>query len=319
MYLARQSAAILPKCPLLAACASALLPAAADKPHPSAHPRPCCYSSTTSAPTSDDDAWPGHKPLSHLTPYEIFNQPKSSTYRKATFYRLVKLYHPDILPPASHPSARLSKATRTERFRLIVAANALLADPARKRAYDVHGIGWGTGNRWTDTHTPPHMRRSTADVYASGPWKRSPAGNATWEDWERWYRDEGMHTQSRGEDAADAAAAKTITTHSNFITVLLLLSFVGVAVQLIRADSYNSNFVERRDRRHREISSDLFRARRFGEAAAGKDERVQAFLRMRDPEGYGGGVEAVREERMRQLLPEGEVCLSGDLVGKDVD
>ncbi|KAJ6264647.1 hypothetical protein Dda_0796 [Drechslerella dactyloides] len=314
MYLARQSAAIFPKCSLLA---TAFLPAT-DKPCPSSpHPSPRCYA-TASAPTPDDN-WPSHKPFSHLTPYEIFNQPASSTYRKAAFYHLVKLYHPDILPPTSHPSARLSKATRTERFRLIVAANALLADPARKRAYDTHGIGWGTGRAgWTDTHTPSHMRRSTVDVYASGPWKRSPAGNATWEDWERWYRDEGMHTRAGSGDAA-TAAEEQITTHTNFVTILLLLSFVGVAAQLIRADSYNSNFVERRDRRHREISSDLFRARRFGEAAVGKDERVQAFLKMRDPEGYGGGVEAVREDRMRQLLPEGEVCLSGDIGGREVD
>ncbi|EWC45549.1 hypothetical protein DRE_05407 [Drechslerella stenobrocha 248] len=314
MYLAKPSATILSRCALLAArgCGSAF----PICPQPCPQTRRRRHYATSSASTPDD--WPTRKPLSKLTPYDIFNQSPSSAYCKTAFYRLVKLYHPDALPPANHPTASLSKVDRTERFRLIVAANTLLADPARKRAYDRYGIGWGWGKNGDTAHAYryPHDRRTTADVYASGPWKHSPAANATWEDWERWYRAEGMGTGSAGGDGDDPDATTPLTTRANFVTLVLLLSFAGVLVQLARADSYNSNFVDRRDKRHRSISSDLMRARHGGGTISGKDERVQAFLRMRSPDAFGG-VEAVREERMRRLLPDGEVCLSGNTKGSD--
>ncbi|KAF3903311.1 hypothetical protein AA313_de0210142 [Arthrobotrys entomopaga] len=315
MYLTRQSAAaILPKCGLLASCSIAVLPGT-----PKYTSRR--YASHADSTTSHALNWPS-KPLTQLTPYEIFNQPHCSAYQKQTFYRLVKLYHPDCTPQADHPSAYLSKTIRTERFRLIVAANTLLADPTKKKAYDAYGVGWNGLN----THRGTDFKTRTSAAYASGPWKNSPAGNATWEDWERWYKAEGMGgtnpdspfssgfpgSESRGD------AVTPLTTKTNFVTILLLLSFTGVLVQLARVDQFTTTYEERRDKRNRDIQRDLWRAKKDALAMGGKDGRVQAFLKMRDPEVYGG-VEEVREERLRRLLPEGEVCMSDEVRGKDVD
>ncbi|KAK6536319.1 hypothetical protein TWF281_000558 [Arthrobotrys megalospora] len=311
MYVTRPSASILPKCSLIAGCYS-LFPIT-DRHQVAQHEHPqLCKPQYRLYATNSHHSWPT-KPISQLTPYEIFNQPHSSIYQKVHFYQLVKLYHPDCIPPSDHPCSLLPKSTRTERFRLIIAANTLLSDPTKKKAYDEFGVGWNTVPRHTD------FRRRTAATYASGPWKNSPAGNATWEDWERWYKSEGMgsggtYYAASGGGTEDADATKPITTHKNFVTVIMLLSFTGILIQLVRVDQFNTSYEEKRDRKNRDIQRDLWRIRRD---SMGKDGRVQAFLKMRDPEGYGG-VEEVREERLRRLLPEGEVCLSDGVRG-DVD
>ncbi|KAK6363090.1 hypothetical protein TWF730_000535 [Orbilia blumenaviensis] len=324
MYVTRPSALILPKCSLFAGC-YAFLPLT-DKPQVSRHggggsgpephqPRKPAVLQTQFRryATNAHHSWPT-KPIAQLTPYEIFNQPHSSNYHKAHFYQLVKLYHPDCIPPSDHPCSLLPKTTRTERFRLIVAANTLLSDPTKKKAYDEFGVGWNAIPRHVD------FKRRTASTYASGPWKNSPAGNATWEDWERWYRAEGMgngyYYSGPGGTSGTGEADDTeqITSHKNFVTFIMLLSFGGILVQLVRLDQFNTSYEVKRDRRNRDIQRDLWRLR--GESM-GKDGRVQAFLKMRDPESYGG-VEEVREERMRRLLPDGEVCLS-DGIGRNVE
>ncbi|KAK6357266.1 hypothetical protein TWF718_001585 [Orbilia javanica] len=317
MYITRPStsSSILPKCSVFASCHSLLLPITdrtqitRNPPHHKAAAQSRFYA------TNAHHSWPT-KPISQLTPYEIFNQPHSSVYQKVHFYQLVKLYHPDCIPPSDHPCSLLPKNTRTERFRLIVAANTLLSDPEKKKAYDEFGVGWNSVPRHTD------IRRRTAANYASGPWKNSPAGNATWEDWERWYKAEGTggngnYYSSPGGGTStgdDASATEPITTHKNFVTVIMLLSFTGILIQLARVDQFNTSYEEKRDRKNRDIQRDLWRIR--GDSM-GKDGRVQAFLKMRDPEGYGGA-EEVREERMRRLLPEGEVCLS-DGIGRNAE
>ncbi|KAK6509321.1 hypothetical protein TWF481_004077 [Arthrobotrys musiformis] len=289
MYITRPpNPSLLPKCSVLAGCYYSLsLPTTDKPPHRPLRSRPYA--------TNTHHSWPT-KPISQLTPYEIFNQPPSSIYQKSHFYQLVKLYHPDCTPPSDHPCSLLSKSTRTDRFRLIIAANMLLSDPTKKKAYDEFGVGWNSIPRHTD------IRRRTAANYASGPWKTSPAGNATWEDWERWYKSESPTPDD----------TEPVTAHKNFVTVIMVLSFVGILVQLARLDQFNSSYEEKRDRKNRDIQRDLWRIRRD---AMGKDGRVQAFLKMRDPEGYGG-VEEVREERMRRLLPEGEVCLSDGIASE---
>ncbi|KAF3934299.1 hypothetical protein ABW19_dt0205857 [Dactylella cylindrospora] len=314
MFVAKPYSTLVPKCSFL----TVILPLT-DKPFSFAdHPRYAYQSRFYATHTEplhhrhrSSINWPD-KPHTQLTPYEIFDQPHSSAYKKTTFYQLVKLYHPDIALPSNHPSASLSKAIRTERFRLVVAANAILADPSKKKAYDTYGVGWNS--RHSAARDP---RRRTAATYADGPWKHSPAGNATWEDWERWYRAEGMGGYTA--TAENPEDTQPLTSNTNFVTIILLISISGILIQLARFDTYSSRYEERRDRRDREISRQLFRLRREGDELGGKDGRVQAFLRMRDPEGYGGGVEAVREEKLRRLLPEGEVCMSDDTRSKDLD
>ncbi|OCL06051.1 hypothetical protein AOQ84DRAFT_85833, partial [Glonium stellatum] len=112
------------------------------------HRRPQ-HHSTRSGNGSDDLAWPTATPPHAIpTPYQILALRHDEPYTKQRFYALVKLYHPDrhhhhYSSDSSRAIASLPRSTRLERYRLLVAAHTLLSDPAKRRAYDRHGIGWG--------------------------------------------------------------------------------------------------------------------------------------------------------------------------------
>ena len=85
------------------------------------------------------------------TPYEILAHSKDARYNKALFYQLVKIYHPDRNHTAAGSS--MPHSVRLERYRLVVAANEILSDDVKRRAYDLYGAGWH-GNR-----TPQRLER----------------------------------------------------------------------------------------------------------------------------------------------------------------
>lgn len=91
----------------------------------------------SSPPRKPLSTWPSP---SNLTPYTILGLRPGDSYSKSRFYELVKAYHPDRA--SSTTTQILSEATRTERYRLIIAANEILDNPAKRKAYDQYGIGW---------------------------------------------------------------------------------------------------------------------------------------------------------------------------------
>ncbi|KAM4056589.1 DnaJ domain-containing protein [Hirsutella rhossiliensis] len=192
---------------------------------------------------SDGDAPPAWPRSSHPTPYEIFDIHKAAPYTKRRFYQLVKLYHPDTHD--SHTRGPfLPSATRLERYRLVVAANDLLSDPEKRRLYDSHDRAW--------RHQP-----------------NSPARNATWEDWERWY------------EARDGRRREpTYMSNGTFATLVVMMCMVGAMTQANRAEASGAHFVESTKQRHAAIGQDMLRS---STALAGrsKDERVDSFLRDR--------------------------------------
>lgn len=99
-------------------------------PKPKTHPR---------RPLEPDQSWPSTK---HPTPYDILGVRKGQPYHKRKYYHLVKAYHPDL-----NTSHRLSKATQTDRFRLVVAAHEILSDTTKRAAYDMYGAGWSSPSR----------------------------------------------------------------------------------------------------------------------------------------------------------------------------
>ncbi|KAK8073435.1 hypothetical protein PG994_004334 [Apiospora phragmitis] len=71
--------------------------------------------------------WPSQ---AKCNPYEVLEQPRNGSYSKRRFYELVMVYHPDRWMHGTYPD--ITKATRVERYRLILAANAILSDLATK-------------------------------------------------------------------------------------------------------------------------------------------------------------------------------------------
>lgn len=211
----------------------------------------------------------------------------------------MKLYHPDRHDHELSYDG-LSYATKLERYRLVVAANDILSDPVKRGAYDCYGAGW---NGQPDVMRPRGASGFSTEQgergWGGGP--RGPSQNATWEDWEKWYqKDAGKPQEPR------------FVSNSAFLGLILAFAVLGGVGQATRAGTYGAHFVEQREVLHGNISKDLVRRRRETMNAYGsREERIESFLRQRDP--YGYGVTDPKEESYRKLLPTPEVCSSEDI------
>lgn len=206
-------------------------------------------------------AWPkADKP----TPYEVFNQAKSAPYSKKKFYELVKLYHPDHHLHSTHPGHdTISDTTKLERYRLIVAANSILSDPAKRRAYDLYGAGWDGQNDMTN------------ETYreADRAWRRganSAAHNATWEDWERW------HDKHNGNEKQQPV----YMSNGMFLATLAVFVVIASWNQATRASTHSANLLDMQQGHHKNISEDMWR-RKKEKAYLTREDRVESFLRER--------------------------------------
>lgn len=180
------------------------------------------------------------------------------------FYDLVKIYHPDRHRHAAHVHS-LSHTARLERYRLVVAANQILSDPTKRRAYDLYGSGWG------GMQNMENLYRSADRGWRDVP--GNPSMNATWEDWERWY----------GERSGDQKEQQQPVFMSNqlFAGVLCIFVLLGSLGQARRATTNTMSIVEMRDQNHAAISHDI-RKRQSEQAALNRSERINSFLRQRD-------------------------------------
>ncbi|KAI1324479.1 hypothetical protein F5Y16DRAFT_303246 [Xylariaceae sp. FL0255] len=210
------------------------------------------------------------------TPYDIFAQSKDSKYNKAVFYNLVKIYHPD----RNHlsPDSSIPNSVRLERYRLVVAANSILSDPDKRRAYDQYGAGWN-GNR-----TFQDLYREADRSWRNGPGNASM--NATWEDWEKWYRE---------RDGEKAPQSPLYMSNELFVAMLCLFVVVGSMAQARRANSHSLNIVEMREENHAAISDDM-RRRRDELSPLSGPEKIERFLRHRDSWNIPSTVDSSREK-----------------------
>ena len=248
--------------------------------------------------------WPEIVPPRRIpTPYEIFGLEKSSPYSKHRFYELVKHYHPDRKGSYLENSAgisdvncTISESVRLERYRLIVAAHTILSDPVKRSAYDRYGAGWNGQAEFSG----PRFRHDSVSRRPSSKFRfgDDPVNNATWEDWERWYR--------RQESSAHEPPSQQNPVYiSNiaFAALVVMLAGLGGIGQATRVEAFSNSFLEQRDRRHDIASKDLMKVRQETKEKP-RDQRIHRFLEEREPGWHE------REEAYRKLLPSPEVCSS---------
>ena len=210
------------------------------------------------------------------SPYEIFELEKSAAYTKHKFYQLVKIYHPDT--NGHNAGDGLTDVQRLERYRLIVQAHAILSDPVKRRAYDSSGAGWGA-TRYADRHskgfTNPEGRR-----YGFGPDDDSSIfQNATWEDWERWYR---------RHDPPSKQPYETYLHPNAFASVVILLAFLSGVLMATRAGQLTGSIEERAQAFTEETGQFLAsRSDHLDENETKGTGRVKHFLEKRDPSKSG--------------------------------
>lgn len=204
-----------------------------------------------------------------------------------------------------------------ERFRLIVSANAILSDPTKRAAYDRFGLGWNFANApardrpnprwWTEREghgAPPGFDKNYGK---GGPY--DPSRNATWEDWEKYYQRKSA--AARGETGGDEGQSPIHTSNRAFITIVAFLASLGGLANLSRANVNGQKFSDEADSRSAKLRKDMRKRREEAAAMGSKDERIQAFLRSRDPIGYG--LLDSQAEKIKKILPPGEMCMSDDI------
>ncbi|QUC23143.1 uncharacterized protein UV8b_07384 [Ustilaginoidea virens] len=246
--------------PLAAAASLAAAPAA---PALLTHGRPPRRHYAAPAPDPPDlPPWPRSP---HPTPYEILGLPRGAPYSKRRFYQLVKLYHPDAHERVAATGAHnISSAARLERYRLVVAANELLGDAAKRRLYDRHGVGWTDGARG------PRREADRA-------WRHRPGNasrNATWEDWQRW------------RDERDGRAERVYVSNGTFAALVVCMCMVGALAQMNRAEALGEQHAGFAQQRDWAVGQQM----RDGTLAAegrSKGERVDCFLRERGNAAFG--------------------------------
>ena len=230
----------------------------------------------------DNIQWPAPKtPPATPTPYEIFELSKGGTYSKHKFYELVKIYHPDRHGLEHTVCQGISHVEKLERYRLVVLAHQILSDPIKRKAYDSYGTGWGLAERQSTRHTRGYYSASADKPFGFGQgYDNSPFGNATWEDWERWYR--------RNEPKHKQAYAGNYIDPNVFASFVILLAVITGVAQATRAGKYSGSIEERANAFTEETSRFLTsRVTEYNENKLNSDGRIKHFLEKRDPSKYG--------------------------------
>ncbi|KAF2717219.1 hypothetical protein K431DRAFT_323307 [Polychaeton citri CBS 116435] len=247
------------------------------------------------------------------TPYQILELKKDAVYTKTRYYELVKIYHPDRGSFLHHST--LPETVKTERYRLIVTAHAILSDPTKRAAYDRFGAGW-EGRADADRQSAPgenkpgpfsHSWHEYSASYNDSIWR-----NATWEDWERWRSNQyDEHGQRRPPQAP------VYFKNAYFIAVVGMFAILGSSINYNRAQDASTYFVEQRDIVHDMTAKDLRKVRADVYAKA-RDDRVEWFLRNREAAVETGqfgeaGLQKLQEERNSRMMIEREVCQSEEI------
>ncbi|KAI4273984.1 MAG: hypothetical protein LQ337_004251 [Flavoplaca oasis] len=239
-----------------------------------------------------DPPWP-EMPTSSInpTPYQIFHLNKAAPYKKGRFYELVKLYHPDRhVHCCNIPHVDgLPYDIKMKRYRLIVAANDILSNPTKRRAYDLWGAGWSNHTDVGEaSHTQdPSMKTRWSGFHDNG----SPATNATWEDWEKWYR--------RGTPDHQPPVYCSNGEFISFVAFVVLLSAIW---QASRVDGHQKRFNEQVELVHNDASRNIYQ-RRSETRGLSNDKAILRLLRAREQNGIRSLSESPESESEQDYLP----------------
>ncbi|KAK8064264.1 hypothetical protein PG996_008916 [Apiospora saccharicola] len=216
--------------------------------------------------------WPS---MTDCNPYEILEQPRGGPYNKRRFYELVMVYHPDRWIHGEYHG--IPKSTRIERYRLILAANAILSDPVKRRAYDEHGMGWTLGGVRSHAATGRNpSQKQTAARHSSS------TMNATWEDWETWrdrdYND--THGYRHGWQTSGGQQQAVFLCNRRFALTLLLLATTGSCLMLLAVWTRAKVMSDHQLKIHETLLDELCHV---GDSEVGlsRQERINLFLRRR--------------------------------------
>ncbi|KAK5072765.1 J domain-containing protein 1 [Lithohypha guttulata] len=199
-------------------------------------------------------------------------------HTKLKYYELVKIYHPDRNGAGCET---LSHIERLERYRLIILAHEIISDPNKRQAFDAYGAGWANKQTNPARHTRGYSTASGMQYGQAPGYDASPFGNATWEDWERWYRDHA----NQGQRQAYTGTYINPNAFAVFVITAAVLSGILQATSITQqAGTYADKSLAFTEETTRFMTA---RASQFDDNNLDKNDRVRHFLERRDPTRYG--------------------------------
>ncbi|KAL8633646.1 hypothetical protein Q9189_000594 [Teloschistes chrysophthalmus] len=159
-----------------------------------------------------------------------------------------------------------------KRYRLVVAAHEILSDPSRRRAYDQCKAGWsGHPDTGGVAH---HWKSGTESRWPGFHDNESPANNATWEDWEKWYH-------------RDPKAPQTPVYLSNggFVFLVAFITAASAIGQAARVDGHKNRFDERAEIIHKECNKNLHQRQKETRELSSSNQAILRLARAREQSG----------------------------------
>lgn len=172
--------------------------------------------------------------------------------------------------------------TDAVQYRLIVLAHEILSDPSKRNAYDAYGAGWGSRQTSATRHSRGFSSTAGQKYGQGAGFDNSPFANATWEDWERWYRRNSSGHQKQ-------AYAGTYVNPNAFAAFVIIAAVLSGVLQATRASTLTGNMAEKQLAFTQETSQFMTQraASQFDDHQLDSSGRVKAFLEKRDPTRYG--------------------------------
>ncbi|KAK1970911.1 DnaJ domain-containing protein [Colletotrichum sublineola] len=185
------------------------------------------------------------------SPHDILGAEPGQTYSKKQFHRLVKLYHPDLHSLNEDALDAIPRATRTERYRLVVEAHEILSNPQKRFMYERYGLGWVLPRRENKPYS---------------------------------YQAAGVHGTKDSRPSGHAGSRQQIPIFASNATIAIILvavAMAGAIVQLERARKVQRDFKEQDKALQDSISRDL---QELADQLEGKprDMRILEFLARRE-------------------------------------
>jgi curved DNA-binding protein CbpA len=177
-------------------------------------------------------------------------------------------------------------------------AHSILSNPSKRTAYDLFGAGWA-GKDLAETIVPDFKYTTEA--------RKAAMGNATWEDWEKWYDE----FRKPGDPVRTGPQRPVFLSNSAFISIVALLAALGGVGQATRADNMSQSFIAQRDAAHDKALAELHRYK-GAKSGWSKEERIEEFLRDRDPEAY-------HDESVKKMMLDMDICDNGPPTTRDND